>query len=137
MDNCEVNKTKDILIIFFDLNLCNFLKFLESRKEQVFYGSFRQCWTGLWHLALILLICIRQIRNLGIIWGRSCKAEERGKKAIIALARKLLVVIYTMLKQGPFDGSCFEARRKSCEQKQPSWYIRELGKRGCYVEAQA
>ncbi len=38
MDNCEVNKTKDILIIFFDLNLCNFLKFLESREEQVFYG---------------------------------------------------------------------------------------------------
>lgn len=35
MDNCEVNKIKDFLIIFFDLNLCNILKLLESRKEEI------------------------------------------------------------------------------------------------------
>ena len=48
------------------------------------------------------------------------------------------VIIYTMLKQGTlFDESCFEARRKSCEQKQLSRYRRELEKQGCHVEAQA
>ena len=42
------------------------------------------------------------------------------------IAGKLLVIIYTMLKQGTlFDESRFEARRKSCEQKQLSQYIRE------------
>lgn len=58
--------------------------------------------------------------------------------SFIPLARKLLVIIYTMLKQGTlFDESCFEARRKSCEQKQLSRYIRELEKHGYHVEAQA
>lgn len=40
-----------------------------------------------------------------------------------------------MLKQDIlFDESCFEARRKSCEQKQISRYIRELEKHGYHVE---
>ena len=46
-------------------------------------------------------------------------------------------MIYTMLKQGTlFDESCFEARRKNCEQKQLTRYIRELEKHGYHVEAQ-
>ena len=54
------------------------------------------------------------------------------------IARKLLVIIYTMLKHGTlFDESCFESRRKSCEQKQLSRYIHELEKHGYHVEAQA
>ncbi|MEH2951792.1 IS110 family transposase [Candidatus Merdisoma sp. JLR.KK011] len=55
-------------------------------------------------------------------WYWRLKQKKGAKKAtIIALARKLLVIIYTMLKQGTlFDESCFEARRKSCEQKQLS-----------------
>lgn len=71
-------------------------------------------------------------------WYWRIKQKKGAKKAIIALARKLLVIIYTMLKQGAlFDESCFEARRKSCEQKQLSRYIRELEKHGYHVEAQA
>ena len=71
-------------------------------------------------------------------WYWRIKQKKGAKKAIIALARKLLVIIYTMLKQGTlFDESCFEARRKSCEQKQLSRYIRELEKHGYHVEAQA
>ena len=59
-------------------------------------------------------------------WYWRIKQKKGAKKAIIALARKLLVIIYTMLKQGTlFDESCFEARRKNCEQKQLSRYIRE------------
>ncbi len=48
------------------------------------------------------------------------------------------MIIYTMLKQGTlFDKSCFEARRKNCEPKQLSRYIRELEKHGYHVEVQA
>ncbi len=63
------------------------------------------------------------------------KQKKAVKKAIIALARKLLVIIYTMLKQGAFfNESCFKVRRKKHEQDQPSQYIRELKKRGYHVK---
>ena len=68
-------------------------------------------------------------------WYWRIKQRKGAKKAIVALARKLLVIIYTMLKQETlFDESCFETRRKNCEQKQLSHYIRELEKRGYSVE---
>ena len=35
------------------------------------------------------------------------------------------------------DESCFETRRKNCEQKQLSRYIRELEKHGYHVKAQS
>lgn len=69
-------------------------------------------------------------------WYWRIKQKKGAKKAIVALARKLLVIIYTMLKQGTlFDESCFETRRKNCEQKQLSRYIRELEKHGYHVES--
>ena len=71
-------------------------------------------------------------------WYWRIKQKKGAKKAIVALARKLLVIIYTMLKQGTvFDESCFETRRKHCEQKQLSRYIRESEKHGYHVEAQS
>ncbi len=71
-------------------------------------------------------------------WYWRIKQKKGAKKAIVALARKLLVIIYTMLKQGTlFDESCFETRRKNCEQKQLSRYIRELEKHGYHVKAQS
>lgn len=70
-------------------------------------------------------------------WYWRIKQKKGAKKAVVALARKLRVIIYTMLKQGTlFDESCFEARRKNCEHKQLSRYIRELEKHGYHVEAQ-
>jgi len=69
-------------------------------------------------------------------WYWRIKQKKGAKKAIIALARKLLVIIYTMLKQGTlFDESCFEARRISCEEKQLNHYKRELEKHGYHIEA--
>lgn len=60
-------------------------------------------------------------------WYWRIKQKKGAKKAIVALARKLLVIIYTMLKQNTlFDENCFETRRKNCEHKQVSHYIREL-----------
>lgn len=71
-------------------------------------------------------------------WYWRIKQKKGSKKAIVALARKLLVIIYTMLKQGTlFDESYFETRRKNCEQKQLSRYIRELDEHGYHVEAQS
>ena len=85
----------------------------------------------------VLLLVVYHIQSIKSI-ELSIKQKKGAKKAIIALARKLLVIIYTMLKQGTlFDESCFEARRKNCEQKQLSRYIRELEKHGYHVEVQA
>ena len=42
-------------------------------------------------------------------WYWRIKQKKGAKKAIVALARKLLVIIYTMLEQGTlFDESCLK-----------------------------
>lgn len=49
-------------------------------------------------------------------WYWRIKQKKGAKKAIVALARKRFVIIYTMLKQGTlFEDACFEARCKNCE----------------------
>lgn len=71
-------------------------------------------------------------------WYWKLKQKKGSKKAIVALARKLLVIIYTMLKQGTdFDDSCFEARRRQHEQNQTKRYIHELEKLGYSIEKPA
>lgn len=69
-------------------------------------------------------------------WYWRLKQNKGSKKAIIALSRKLLVIIYTMLKSGElYDESCFEARRKICEPKRVSRYISELQKLGYNIQS--
>lgn len=69
-------------------------------------------------------------------WYWRLKQNKGSKKAIIALARKLLVIIYTMLKSGTlYNESNFEQRRQSCEQKRVSRYVFELKKLGFNIEA--
>ena len=71
-------------------------------------------------------------------WYWGLKQKKGAKKAIIALARKLLIIIYTMLKQGTmYNEGCFEVRRKMHENRQISRYKRELERRGFRVEAVA
>ncbi len=71
-------------------------------------------------------------------WYWKLKQKKGAKKAIIALARKFLVIIYTMLKYGTnFDESFFETRRKMHEQNRTSHYIRELEKLGFRIELPA
>ena len=68
-------------------------------------------------------------------WYWKIKQQKGSKKAIIALARKLLVLIYTILKSGAFyNESCFDERRRNCEQKRVSRYIFELQKLGYHVD---
>lgn len=69
-------------------------------------------------------------------WYWRLKQNKGLKKAIIALARKLLVIIYTMLKSGTlYNEVNFEQRRQNCEQKRVSRYVFELKKLGFNIEA--
>jgi hypothetical protein len=77
-------------------------------------------------------------RNLYLSrWYWRIKQKKGAKKAIIALARKLLVIIYTMLRNGTFfDEMLFESRRASAEQQRTKRYIHELEKLGYKIELQ-
>lgn len=67
-------------------------------------------------------------------WYWKLKQRKGPKKAIIALARKLLVIIYTMLKtETYYDESVFEKRRIATQQKRTGHYIHELEKQGYIV----
>ena len=62
-------------------------------------------------------------------WYWRIKQQKCAKRATIALARKLLVVIYTMLKNGtPYDENIYEQRRQQCERKRANRLIHELAK---------
>jgi transposase len=77
-------------------------------------------------------------RNLYLSrWYWRIKQKKGAKKAIIALARKLLVIIYTMLRNGTFfDETLFESRRASAEQQRTKRYIHELENLGYKIEIQ-
>lgn len=67
-------------------------------------------------------------------WYWKLKQRKGAKKAIIGLARKLLVIIYTMLKtETYYDESVFEKRRIATQQKKTGHYIHELEKQGYIV----
>ena len=68
-------------------------------------------------------------------WYWRIKQRKGAKRAVVALARKLLSIIYTMLKTGqPYNEDCFEQRRVQCEQKRTSRMIHELTKLGYRIE---
>lgn len=77
-------------------------------------------------------------RNLYLSrWYWRIKQKKGAKKAIIALARKLLVIIYTMLRNGTFfDEELFESRRVAAEQQRTNRYIHELQKLGYTIGLQ-
>jgi len=67
-------------------------------------------------------------------WYWRIKQQKGAKRATIALARELLVVIYTMLKNGtPYDEDIYEQRRLQCERKRANRLIHELSKMGYQV----
>lgn len=69
-------------------------------------------------------------------WYWRIKQRKGAKRATIALARKLLALIYTMLKVGtPYNEECFETRRKQSEHKRASRMVNELQKLGYFVVA--
>lgn len=67
-------------------------------------------------------------------WYWKLKQRKGAKKAIVALARKLLVIIYTMLKtDATYDETCFEVQKNRTENKKYSRMILELKKQGYTV----
>jgi len=70
-------------------------------------------------------------------WYWKVKQRSGAKKAIIGLARKILVIIYTLLKQNlSYNEESFEAMKISHEKKREKKLIQELQKRGYKVEPQ-
>ena len=76
-------------------------------------------------------------RNLYLSgWYWKVKQRKGAKRATIALARKILSIIYTMLKTGtPYSEECFEQRRQRCERKRANRMVNELQKLGYTVVA--
>jgi transposase len=69
-------------------------------------------------------------------WYWRVKQRKGAKRATVALARKLLTLIYTMLKTGePYNEDCFEQRRKRSERKRANRMVNELQKLGYLVVA--
>lgn len=70
-------------------------------------------------------------------WYWKVKQRSGAKKAIIGLSRKILVIIYTLLKQNlSYNEESFEAMKISHEKKREKKLIKELQKRGYKVEPQ-
>lgn len=69
-------------------------------------------------------------------WYWRVKQRKGAKRATVELARKLLTLIYTMLKTGgPYNEDCFEQRRKQSERKRANRMVNELQKLGYIVVA--
>jgi transposase len=67
-------------------------------------------------------------------WYWKIKQRRGGKRAIVALARKILVIIYNMLKNGTdFDENCFEVIRIKQENFRVKKIIAEARKLGLEV----
>jgi len=67
-------------------------------------------------------------------WYWRIKQRKGAKRATVALARKLLVVIYIMLKNKvPYDEDSYESRRQQSERKRANRMIHELNRLGYQV----
>ena len=68
-------------------------------------------------------------------WYWRIKQQKNSKRAVVALARKLMVIIYTMLKtKTPYNEDCFEERKKKCERRRTNRLIHELTMLGFKVQ---
>lgn len=64
------------------------------------------------------------------------EAKERSEAGNDCAGRKILSIIYTMLKTGtPYNEECFEQRRLRCERKRANRLVNELQKLGYVVVA--
>ena len=71
-------------------------------------------------------------------WYWRLKQRTDSKRAIVALARKLLVIIYTMLKTNqPYNEQKFLERKQASEQKRVSRMVNELTRLGYAVSLSA
>jgi len=67
-------------------------------------------------------------------WFWKIKQRRGGKKALIALARKILTIIYGILTTGHgFDEEMYQRRQLDQEQRRQNQMIRELQRQGFEV----
>lgn len=67
-------------------------------------------------------------------WYWKVKQRKGAKKAVVALARKLLSLIYTILRtRTPYNEERFDIRRKQCERKRANRMVYELQRLGYSV----
>lgn len=86
-------------------------------------------------LCEVAWVITRQKKSYLCAWYWKMRQRKGHKKAIVALARKLLVIIYTMLKTDTmYDESCFDIRRQQTEQKRVVKMVSELKKLGFEVK---
>lgn len=79
--------------------------------------------------------CITRIRNCYLSsWFWKVKQRRGAKKAIIALSRKLLVIIYNMLKDGTeYNEEKFEIVRQKQSERHKNRIILEAKKLGLLI----
>lgn len=67
-------------------------------------------------------------------WYWRLKSQKGAKRATIALARKILVVIFNMLKNlVPYDDSTYENLRLKCQKRKANRFISELTRLGYQI----
>lgn len=74
-------------------------------------------------------------RNLYLSgWYWKVKQRKGAKRAVVALARKLLSLIHTILRtRTPYNEESFDIRRKQCERKRANRMVYELQRLGYTV----
>jgi transposase len=71
-------------------------------------------------------------------WYWRLKQRTDAKRAIVALARKILVILYTMLKTNqPYDERKFQERQDAVQQQRVNRMVRELSRLGYTVSSPA
>jgi transposase len=71
-------------------------------------------------------------------WYWKLKQRKGAKKAVVALGRKLLVMIYAMLKRGTvYDEDCFKQRQKQLQNKRVFRMLSELHRLGYQLSCPA
>jgi transposase len=102
----------------------------KQKKQRVMHGN-NYLKTMLCEVAWSIA---RQRKKYLSNWYWRLKQRTDAKRAIVALARKLLVIIYTMLKTGQhYNEDKFLERKKASEQKRVSRMVYELTRLGYAV----
>ena len=108
----------------------NFQSAGKSKKQRVVQGN-NYLKTMLCEVAWVI-VNHKKLYLSGWYWR--LKQRTGSKKAVVALARKILVIIYTMLKTNePYNEERFLERKKISEQKKVKRMVNELSRLGYQV----
>jgi transposase len=108
----------------------NFQSAGKSKKQRVVQGN-NYLKTMLCEVAWVI-VNHKKLYLSGWYWR--LKQRTGSKKAVVALARKILVIIYTMLKTNePYNEERFLERKKISEQKKVKRMVNELTRLGYQV----